>query len=376
MDARRRPARPEPPARAARAARPGRGMTAGYLGLGSNVGDRRANLQAAVDALPGQGVTVLASSSTYDTDPVGLVLDQPAFLNACVRIATELEPEALLDACKAVERDLGRDLEGGVRHGPRPIDVDLLLLGGHRVPLRPAEPPARAGHGPALRPGPAARARLRPAHPGRDAAVGLPGADAARRGRPARRRPARRSALNGGRPGEPGGGVDAARDRPGLRREERARVRLGRAVPEERRDVADREQQPGRRRDLEVRGVRARAPPITPSASQRSTRSRWRGRARRSARTAPSVAPLSRTSRADDRRRGGADRRAGQRDPRAVRVRDERRRAAAQRAPEQPPRDRLVDLVAPLLGPLDERAPLGVGGPQPRLGRDLVQARA
>ena len=104
-------------------------MTNGYLGLGSNVGDRRANLQAAVDALAGQGVTVLASSSTYDTDPVGLVLDQPAFLNACVRIATELEPEALLDACKAVERDLGRDLEGGVRHGPRPIDVDLLLLG-------------------------------------------------------------------------------------------------------------------------------------------------------------------------------------------------------------------------------------------------------
>ena len=104
-------------------------MTAGYLGLGSNVGDRRANLQAAADALPGHGVTVLASSSTYDTDPVGLVLDQAAFLNACVRIATELEPEALLDACKAVERDLGRDLEGGVRHGPRPIDVDLLLLG-------------------------------------------------------------------------------------------------------------------------------------------------------------------------------------------------------------------------------------------------------
>ena len=104
-------------------------MRTGYLGLGSNVGDRRANLQAAVDALPGRGVAVLASSATYDTDPVGLVLDQPAFLNACIRIATELEPEALLDACKAVERDLGRDLEGGVRHGPRPIDVDLLLLG-------------------------------------------------------------------------------------------------------------------------------------------------------------------------------------------------------------------------------------------------------
>jgi 2-amino-4-hydroxy-6-hydroxymethyldihydropteridine diphosphokinase len=104
-------------------------MSTGYLGLGSNVGDRRANLQAAVDRLRASGVEVLASSSTYDTDPVGLVLDQPAFLNACVRIATDLEPEGLLDACKAVERELGRDLEGGIRHGPRPIDVDLLLLG-------------------------------------------------------------------------------------------------------------------------------------------------------------------------------------------------------------------------------------------------------
>jgi 2-amino-4-hydroxy-6-hydroxymethyldihydropteridine diphosphokinase len=103
-------------------------VSTGYLGLGSNVGDRRANLQAAVDALPARGVRVLAASSTYDTDPVGLVLDQPAFLNACVRIETDLGPEELLDACKDVERELGRDLEGGVRHGPRPIDVDLLLL--------------------------------------------------------------------------------------------------------------------------------------------------------------------------------------------------------------------------------------------------------
>jgi len=100
----------------------------GYLGLGSNVGDRRANLQAAVDALPAHGVEVLASSSTYDTDPVGEILDQPSFLNACVRIRTELDPEALLDACKAVERALGRPATY-VRHSPRAIDVDLLLLG-------------------------------------------------------------------------------------------------------------------------------------------------------------------------------------------------------------------------------------------------------
>jgi 2-amino-4-hydroxy-6-hydroxymethyldihydropteridine diphosphokinase len=106
----------------------------GHLGLGSNVGDRRANLQAAVDALPAHDVRVLASSSVYETEPVGEVLEQREFLNACLRIETSLEPEALLDACKAVERDLGRETEGPgyVRHGPRPIDVDLLLLGDER----------------------------------------------------------------------------------------------------------------------------------------------------------------------------------------------------------------------------------------------------
>jgi 2-amino-4-hydroxy-6-hydroxymethyldihydropteridine diphosphokinase len=107
-------------------------LTRGYLGLGSNVGDRRAQLQAAVDLLPGHGVTVLRSSSTYDTDPVGLVLEQPAFLNACLEVETTLGPLGLLDACKAVEQERGRALEsepGYVRHGPRALDVDLLLFG-------------------------------------------------------------------------------------------------------------------------------------------------------------------------------------------------------------------------------------------------------
>ncbi|MEA2171036.1 MAG: 2-amino-4-hydroxy-6-hydroxymethyldihydropteridine diphosphokinase [Solirubrobacteraceae bacterium] len=99
------------------------------MGLGSNVGDRRAHLQAAVDLL---GVAVLASSSVYETEPVGEVLDQRAFFNACVRIETDLHPEELLYLCKAVEQERGRTLEGEpgyVRHGPRPLDVDLLLLG-------------------------------------------------------------------------------------------------------------------------------------------------------------------------------------------------------------------------------------------------------
>jgi 2-amino-4-hydroxy-6-hydroxymethyldihydropteridine diphosphokinase len=67
----------------------------------------------------------------YDTEPVGEVPEQRDFLNACVRVRTDLDPEALLDACKAVEEALGRK-PGGVRHGPRPIDVDVLLLGDRR----------------------------------------------------------------------------------------------------------------------------------------------------------------------------------------------------------------------------------------------------
>ena len=100
----------------------------GYLGLGSNEGDRIRNLRAARDALGAHGIEVLAASSVYQTAPVGEVLGQPDFLNACLRVRTELGPEELLDAAKAVERELGRE-PGGVRHGQRPIDVDVLLLG-------------------------------------------------------------------------------------------------------------------------------------------------------------------------------------------------------------------------------------------------------
>ncbi len=101
----------------------------GLLGLGSNLGERRAQLQAAVDALPGIGVEPSASSSTYDTDPVGEVLEQPSFLNACLLMRTALEPLELLGELKRLEGELGRR-DQGVRHGPRAIDIDILLLGG------------------------------------------------------------------------------------------------------------------------------------------------------------------------------------------------------------------------------------------------------
>lgn len=103
-------------------------MRTGYLGLGSNVGDAAAHLRAAVELLAGQGIEVDAVSSAYLTEPVGEVLDQPDFLNAAIRIRTDLEPEALLDACKAVEVERGRSLDAP-HHSPRPLDVDLLLLG-------------------------------------------------------------------------------------------------------------------------------------------------------------------------------------------------------------------------------------------------------
>ena len=100
----------------------------GYLGLGSNVGDRESHLHGAIQDLSRDDVQVEAVSSLYETEPVGDFLDQPDFLNAAVRIRTSLEAEQLLDVCKAIEAEHGRAL-GGPRHGPRPIDIDLLLLG-------------------------------------------------------------------------------------------------------------------------------------------------------------------------------------------------------------------------------------------------------
>ena len=100
----------------------------GYLGLGSNVGDRRANLQSALDGLVARGVRVLASSSTYDTDPARRD-PRPAQLPECRSAHRDgARAERAVRALKALERELGRRADG-FRHGPRLIDVDVLLLG-------------------------------------------------------------------------------------------------------------------------------------------------------------------------------------------------------------------------------------------------------
>ena len=97
------------------------------LGLGSNVGDRLGRLREATARVAAlDGVRLVACSSVYETEPVGEVPDQRDFFNAAVCVETDLEPLDLLAACKSIERELGRT--AGPRHGPRAIDVDLLLV--------------------------------------------------------------------------------------------------------------------------------------------------------------------------------------------------------------------------------------------------------
>ncbi len=102
-------------------------MTDAYIGIGSNVGDRGAHMVAARDALANlPGTQLTGQSRVYETDPVGPV-DQGAFLNAAVRVATALDPRQLLASMLDIEREAGR--ERRERWGPRTLDLDLLLYG-------------------------------------------------------------------------------------------------------------------------------------------------------------------------------------------------------------------------------------------------------
>ena len=98
-------------------------MSIVYLALGTNLGDRLANLRAAIQALAPH-INVLAESRIYETPPWGYA-DQPAFLNMAVKCETGLGPESLLKRLKLLEVQLGR--EASFRYGPRRIDLDILL---------------------------------------------------------------------------------------------------------------------------------------------------------------------------------------------------------------------------------------------------------
>ena len=104
-----------------------------YIGLGSNLGDRRATLERAVELLgAGPDLRVVAVSELRETDPMDY-LDQPRFLNGAVLVETELPAPELLERLLAVERELGRERDTAVRFGPRTIDLDLLLYGSETI---------------------------------------------------------------------------------------------------------------------------------------------------------------------------------------------------------------------------------------------------
>jgi 2-amino-4-hydroxy-6-hydroxymethyldihydropteridine diphosphokinase len=106
-------------------------VTVAVIGLGGNIGDTRTLMGMAIDRLALRpAIRVEAVSALYETPPWGKT-DQPAFLNAAVRIDTALTPRALLETILDVERELGR--ERGERWGPRTVDLDILLFGAEAI---------------------------------------------------------------------------------------------------------------------------------------------------------------------------------------------------------------------------------------------------
>lgn len=101
-----------------------------FIGLGSNLGDRVANLQRAIEGLAANDIEVVKTSSFYDTDPVG-VTDQPNFLNGACEVSTDLTAAELVVALRNIEEDVGR--KPSRRWGPREIDLDLLLYGDENI---------------------------------------------------------------------------------------------------------------------------------------------------------------------------------------------------------------------------------------------------
>lgn len=117
-----------------------------YLSLGANIGDRAQNIAHAVEVLAARGVRVTRQSSLYETEPVEMS-SADWFLNCVVEAETDLAPEELMRALLEIERSLGR--ERRVPHGPRTIDIDILLYGSSVVRISHLEipHPRMAGRG-------------------------------------------------------------------------------------------------------------------------------------------------------------------------------------------------------------------------------------
>ncbi len=105
-------------------------MPTAYLSLGSNVGDRAANLHCAIAALTERGIRVVKQSSIYETEPLGF-RDQDWFLNCAIEIESLLSPRELLEALLEIEQGMGRQRTRPM--GPRIIDIDILLYGNEDI---------------------------------------------------------------------------------------------------------------------------------------------------------------------------------------------------------------------------------------------------
>ena len=100
-------------------------MAIAYLGIGSNLGNRKKHIESAITLLKKNSIDVLRCSSIIETAPVGGPSNQQYFLNGALKIETELSAQDLLDVLKSIEKKLGR--ENTERNGPRPIDLDILI---------------------------------------------------------------------------------------------------------------------------------------------------------------------------------------------------------------------------------------------------------
>jgi len=102
-------------------------MALAFIGIGSNLGDKKENCRKAVEFIMREGIRVINRSSMIETEPWG-IKEQPSFINMAIQVETDLTPEELLRTLKAIERRMGRG--NGVRWGPRVIDLDILLYNG------------------------------------------------------------------------------------------------------------------------------------------------------------------------------------------------------------------------------------------------------